>query len=63
LEQGEKEGTFKKVGKELNTLNLGYFAFVVGMGILLQVNRPPDSKAFSIMQKNFKEMILKDSPR
>jgi AcrR family transcriptional regulator len=63
LEQGEKEGTFKKVGKDLNTLNLGYFAFVVGMGILLQVNCPPDSKAFSIMQKNFKEMILKDSPR
>jgi AcrR family transcriptional regulator len=62
LEQGEKEGTFKKIRKDLHTLNLSYFSFVVGMGILLQVDRPPDSKAFAIMRKNFKKMILKDSP-
>jgi AcrR family transcriptional regulator len=60
LEQGEKEGTFRKVRKDLNTLNLSYFSFVVGMGILLQVDRPPDSKAFALMRKNFKKAILKD---
>ncbi len=61
LAKGEKEGVFNKVSKDCYTFHRTYFAFVVGMGILLQVDRSSSSKAFDFIEKDLKKIILKTS--
>jgi len=63
LEQGEKEKIFNKVRKDYYTLHRSYFAFVVGMGILLQVDRSSSSKAFDFIQKDLEKIIYKNPPK
>lgn len=59
LAQGERENTFKTVRKDFQALHRTYFAFFIGMGIILQVDRSSSSESFVFVRRHLNETILK----
>lgn len=60
LGQGEKENTFHQVREKTNALQSTYSSFVLGIGILSQLDRSIDFGAFDITIDNLKRIILKN---
>jgi AcrR family transcriptional regulator len=62
--QGEKEKCFRKMGDEARTLHTIYHAFVLGMGVFMQLDRGfVDPRAFQLICEDLKKMALKGSKK
>jgi AcrR family transcriptional regulator len=62
--QGEKEKSFRKLGDEARTLHIIYHAFVLGMGVFMQLDRGfVHPRAFQLICEDLKKMALKGSKK